>query len=66
VHLTARQQQVAELVARGWATKQIAPHLGITEQRVRQIIAAIGETIGANRGSDVRVAIALWFRSRAA
>lgn len=58
--LTARQREVAELVALGHTTKRIASTLDISEQRVRQLIASIGASIGADPSGDVRVAIALW------
>lgn len=59
--LTARQQQVAALVARSWTTKRIAAELHISERRVRVIVSSLAYHIGADASLDERVQVALWW-----
>jgi DNA-binding NarL/FixJ family response regulator len=63
---TAREREVAALIAASRTTKQIAAYLGVTEQRVRQLTESLALAIEADRNGDVRVAIALWWHQRAA
>lgn len=63
---TAREREVAALIAASRTTKQIAAYLGINEQRVRQLTDSMAEKIEADRSGDVRIAIALWWRDWAA
>jgi DNA-binding CsgD family transcriptional regulator len=60
---TAREREVAALIAASRTTKQIAGYLKIDERRVRQIIAAIAKKLEADPESDIRVTIALWWRA---
>lgn len=64
IELTARQQEVAELVALGYTTKRIAAVLGISPRRVQRIIASIAAQVGAHCDRDERVQIALWWVDR--
>lgn len=63
---TAREREVAALIAASRTTKQIAGYLGVTEQRVRQLTDSLATAIDADMNGDVRVAIALWWHQRAA
>lgn len=60
---TAREREVAALIAASRTTKQIAAYLQLDERRVRQIIAAIAKKLEADPESDIRVTIALWWRA---
>jgi DNA-binding CsgD family transcriptional regulator len=64
--LTVREKEVAALIAASRTTKQIAAYLGVNERRVRQLTDAVAAKIAADHAGDVRVAIALWWRDRAA
>jgi DNA-binding CsgD family transcriptional regulator len=64
--LTVREREVAALIAAGRTNKQIAAYLGISGQRVRQLIASLALRIGADPAGDSRVAVALWWEHRAA
>jgi DNA-binding NarL/FixJ family response regulator len=55
--LTAREQEVFSLVARGMPNKAIAHELGITISTVKQHIVSIMENLGVSN----RVKIALTF-----
>lgn len=59
--LTHRQRQVAELVALGYTTKQIAAVLSVSSRRVQRLINTIAEQLGAEGDRDDRVLIALWW-----
>lgn len=63
---TAREREVAALIAASRTTKQIAAYLQLDESRVRHLIAALAVKIDADTTGDVRVAIALWWHERAA
>ena len=56
--VTARQRQVAALVALGCTNDQIARRLGISPRTVRKHV----EDLFAASGCDNRVALALWWR----
>lgn len=56
--MTDQQRRVADLVADGWQDKQIAAQLGVSTQRVRQIITEIANAWQLNRARNVRVQIA--------
>ena len=55
--LTARQREVAELVARGFTNKQIAQRLGISRYTAETHVRNILERLGAASRSE----IATWF-----
>jgi DNA-binding NarL/FixJ family response regulator len=56
--LTAREQQVLELLAEGLPNKAIATRLTISDQTVKFHVAAISSKLGArNRTDAVRLAI---------
>lgn len=48
-HLTPRQREVLELVARGWRTKEIAAALGLSVKTVESHRAAIMRRLGVHR-----------------
>lgn len=56
--LTKRQQEVARLVADGWADKQIATELGINEETVGYHVGRIVMAWNLDRSRNVRVQIA--------
>lgn len=56
--LTARQQQVAQLIVQGFTPKRIAKALGISASRVRQIIGEIVDAWHLDRQRDILVQIA--------
>ncbi len=58
--LTARQREVAELVARGFTNKQIAQRLGISRFTAETHVRNILERLGAASRSE----IATWFASQ--
>lgn len=53
--LTPRERQVLELLAQGWANKEIAPRLGITEHTVKAHVAAIYERLHARNRAEAVV-----------
>jgi NarL family two-component system response regulator YdfI len=56
--LTAREQQVLELLAEGLPNKAIAARLGISDQTVKFHVASIAAKLGAtNRTETVRLAL---------
>ena len=56
--LTAREQEVLELLAEGWSNKAMAARLGISDQTVKFHVAAIcSKLAAANRTDAVRRAI---------
>jgi DNA-binding NarL/FixJ family response regulator len=56
--LTAREQQVLELLAEGHPNKAIAARLGISDQTVKFHVASISAKLGAaNRTEAVRLAL---------
>jgi len=56
--LTAREQQVLELLAEGLPNKTIAARLGISDQTVKFHVASISAKLGAtNRTEAVRLAL---------
>jgi DNA-binding CsgD family transcriptional regulator len=56
--LTAREQQVLELLAEGLPNKAIAARLGISDQTVKFHVASISAKLGAtNRTEAVRLAL---------
>ena len=56
--LTAREQQVLELLAEGLPNKAIAAQLGISDQTVKFHVASISAKLGAtNRTEAVRLAL---------
>lgn len=57
--LTARQQQVCALVARGHTNAQVATRLGVSERTVRKHL----EDVFARSGCANRTSMALWWRS---
>jgi DNA-binding NarL/FixJ family response regulator len=59
--LTTRQQEIVELVARGWTDKRIAGHLGIEYNTVRVHVAAIAYRLCLVGDLHTRVAIARWW-----
>lgn len=54
--LTAREREVAALLAASRTTKQIAGYLHIKKRRVSQLIASVAAKIEADPNGDVRVA----------
>ena len=58
--LTAREEEVLELLGRGLLNKQIARNLGITESTVKTHLTRIFQTIGVHD----RTQAALWYQSR--
>jgi DNA-binding CsgD family transcriptional regulator len=62
---TAREREVAALIAASRTTKQIAAYLRIDDRRVRRIIDSIAAKIEADPTCDARVAIALWWHAAA-
>ena len=64
--LTPRQLAVCAQLANGRTTKGIANVLGISERRVRVHITAIAYLCRLDPSGDVRVQIALWYRTHAA
>jgi DNA-binding NarL/FixJ family response regulator len=58
--LTAREQQVAKLVARGLTNRQIAAELVVTEATAAKHVENIREKLGLNS----RMQIGLWVRDR--
>lgn len=64
--LTDREREVAALVAAKRTNKQIAAELGISDGRVRHLIASAAFRIGAHPSDDFRVALALWWERAAA
>jgi two-component system, NarL family, nitrate/nitrite response regulator NarL len=46
--LTAREAQIAKLVAEGRGNREIAAQLGITEQTVKNHLTSIFEKVGVN------------------
>jgi DNA-binding NarL/FixJ family response regulator len=58
--LTAREQEVLELVAKGLANKQIALRLGISERTVKAHLTQVFQSIGVTD----RTQAALWARDR--
>ena len=62
-HLTSREQQVADAIARGLSNKQIADELGISAETVKRHLASIYSKLAI----PGRVALAIHVvRSRAA
>ena len=51
--LTARQQQVLELVCQGWMDKEIAARLSLSMDRVKQHVAAIKKKLHARSRVDI-------------
>ena len=58
--LTAREQEVARLVARGFTNRQIASELVVTEATAAKYVANIREKLGLNS----RTHIGVWVRDR--
>ena len=58
VELTAREQEVLDLLAKGLANKQIARRLGIAEKTVKAHLTSVFQRIGV---AD-RTQAALWAR----
>ncbi len=56
--LTARQRDVARLVRAGWTDQRIAGELGISDRRVRQLVARIAERWQLDPQRSYRVQIA--------
>jgi len=48
MQLTQRQARIAVLIQRGWTDVEIAKDLGVSPQRVGQLVAAIGRKLGGN------------------
>jgi DNA-binding NarL/FixJ family response regulator len=65
--LSAREREVARLVAEGMADKEIARDLTLSIHTVREHLARIGRKLGADekKGSR-RHAITLWYIANAA
>jgi DNA-binding CsgD family transcriptional regulator len=63
---TAREREVAALIAASRTTKQIAAYLTISEERVLYYIRSLAEKADVDRSGDIRVALALWWREQAA
>ena len=55
---TDRESQVAELLAAGYTDKQIGTALGLSRQRISQIVARIAYKLRIDRLSNVRASIA--------
>jgi PAS domain S-box-containing protein len=60
VHLSAREREVLERIARGLANEAIAQDLGLKTQTVRNYISTIYEKIGVNSRAEAVV----WARER--
>jgi DNA-binding CsgD family transcriptional regulator len=56
VHLTPRQAQVLDLLARGWSTDQMAQELGVARETVRNHVRAILRALGAHSRLEAVVA----------
>lgn len=63
VGFTRRQLTVAALVASAKTDKSIAAELSIKDRRVRSIVRAIAERIGADPDRNTRIQIALWYKT---
>jgi len=60
--LTAQQQAVLRLVARGWRNRQIAEELGLTEKTIKMYRSALVKRLGvATSGEAMRLAIEAGF-----
>jgi DNA-binding NarL/FixJ family response regulator len=53
LRLTRRQQELVPMIARGLSNKEIASHLNLSEQTVKNHIHRILRRIGANDRSEV-------------
>lgn len=62
---TDRQCEVAQLIAQGLTDKQIIATLPISDRRLRYHIRRLVELSGADRSRNVRVQIAVWWRTAA-
>jgi two-component system, NarL family, nitrate/nitrite response regulator NarL len=58
--LSRRQLRIAELVALGFKSREIANQLGITHQVVRNYLSKIYDKVGVHN----RVELALWYEAR--
>lgn len=56
--LSAREMEVARLIADGYTNKQIVATLGISKQRVSQIVNHIAELWELDCARDIRIQIA--------
>ena len=60
--LTAQQQAVLRLMARGWRNRQIAAELGLTEKTIKMYRSALVKRLGvATSGEAMRLAIEAGF-----
>lgn len=59
--LSPRQREVAQLIADGFTTKQVAGRLGITQHTVVCHTHAIIRRIGGDRQKDALVVVAKWW-----
>lgn len=62
--LTPRQLAVACLIASAQTDKQIAAQLNISDRRVRVHVDALAYLLHLDRACNVRVQIALWWRTQ--
>lgn len=58
--LSRRQLRIAELVALGFKSREIANQLGISHQVVRNYLSKIYDKVGVHN----RVELALWYEAR--
>lgn len=64
--LSPRQREVAQLIADGFTTKQVAGRLGIHQHTVVWHVHAIIRRIGGDRQKDALVVVAKWWWMNAA
>jgi DNA-binding NarL/FixJ family response regulator len=60
LHFTARQFQIIELVSQGMKNREIAPHVGTTEQVIKNYLRVIYD----KTGMEDRLNLALWWHAK--